>query len=631
MINRDQQSTRFLWMATAVLLLAALMRLFMLQGIPLGLARDEVRNAEIVSHILQGEHALFFRAGFGHEPLYHYFGVPFQVLLGENVLSIRLPSVFLGMLLIAAVLRWAKRDFGQTVAVLAGAGLAVGWMPIVFSRIGIRPIMDPLFLVAMAWFWWKRPFWAGVMLGLSFYTYTAARVNFMMPLCFAIYQLLYWLWQHREGSLWVRLQPALIILGTAVIIYLPLQWTLSADPTLQSRVQELGGPLTALRSGDLQPVFVATIQTLGIFSFTGPPRWTYTVEGLSLFNWLTAVFFYIGLFIAIWRIRLPQYALVLIWLAVGLIPSAITPEFPSIIRIIGSLPIIYLLPAIAIVAIGEKLPIKQKTELSSAIIGAFYILALTFFTVQNNFIQWPQNEVTRHKYQTMFYEIGSYSADHSRSAMVIVDDFYEPIEEQSLHLNFADTKEARWVQSSPAAAGALVLPQGERHLLFMPEFATIAPELLQVAGIADTPQYRNEIRPFFTVHQLPENLAIPNNETETTFDQKLTFLGHDLLLQESELELFTFWRVDAPLPSDLALFVHLLDAEGNMISQHDGLDAIVSTLQVHDVIVQRHLLPLTNPLPEDYQLRVGAYLRENGIRLTHDGELSDHILLGEAH
>ena len=81
----------FLWASLAVLLTAVFMRLYLLQGIPLGLARDEVRNTEIVSGIRQGEHALFFRAGFGHEPLYHYFGVPFQVLLGDNVLSVRLP------------------------------------------------------------------------------------------------------------------------------------------------------------------------------------------------------------------------------------------------------------------------------------------------------------------------------------------------------------------------------------------------------------------------------------------------------------------------------------------------------------------------------------------------------------
>ncbi|MCA9961730.1 MAG: hypothetical protein KC443_21975, partial [Anaerolineales bacterium] len=130
---------RFLGWATVVLLLAALLRLLVLQDVPPGLAQDEVLNADIVTFIRQGYHALFFREGYGHEPLYHYWSVPFQVLLGDNVLSVRLPAVCLGLLLVAATMRWAKREFGEETAVVAGFGLAVSWWPLIFSRIGLRP------------------------------------------------------------------------------------------------------------------------------------------------------------------------------------------------------------------------------------------------------------------------------------------------------------------------------------------------------------------------------------------------------------------------------------------------------------------------------------------------------------
>ncbi|HFE65683.1 MAG TPA: hypothetical protein ENJ93_00350, partial [Chloroflexi bacterium] len=75
---------------TAVLLIAAIFRIISLQDVPPGLSQDEVLNADIVSFIRQGQPALFFREGFGHEPLYHYWSVPFQALLGDNFLSIRL-------------------------------------------------------------------------------------------------------------------------------------------------------------------------------------------------------------------------------------------------------------------------------------------------------------------------------------------------------------------------------------------------------------------------------------------------------------------------------------------------------------------------------------------------------------
>ena len=55
-----------------ILLLAAAFRLVVLPDLPPGLAQDEVLDADIALFIRGGEHALFFRHGYGHEPLYHY-------------------------------------------------------------------------------------------------------------------------------------------------------------------------------------------------------------------------------------------------------------------------------------------------------------------------------------------------------------------------------------------------------------------------------------------------------------------------------------------------------------------------------------------------------------------------------
>ena len=172
---------RFLLWAGATLLLAAALRLIALQTVPPGLAQDEVLDADIALFIRGGQHALFFREGYGHEPLYHYFAAPFQVLLGDNMLAMRLPSVILGLLLVALTLAWARREFGSLAAVVAGLGLATGWWPILFSRIGIRPILEPVLLLLMAWFWPRRPWAAGLFLGLSLYSYTGARVVLLLP------------------------------------------------------------------------------------------------------------------------------------------------------------------------------------------------------------------------------------------------------------------------------------------------------------------------------------------------------------------------------------------------------------------------------------------------------------------
>ncbi|MEZ4590130.1 MAG: hypothetical protein R3D55_03165 [Chloroflexota bacterium] len=228
------------------------------------------------------------------------------------MLAARLPAVTLGLLLVALTLRWARREFGSGTAVLAGLGLAISWWPIVFSRVGIRPILEPVLLLLFAWFWPKRPYLAGLFLGLSLYSYTGARVVFAIPALLAVY---FFLTQRGKGAKWRKaVRGALIVLGVALVVALPLFLTLRADPTLQQRVDQLAGPLEALQAGDAGPILEGVVNTLGVFSFTGDPRWTYTLPERPLFDWGTAVFFYAGLLFALWRWRQPKFALVLIWL-----------------------------------------------------------------------------------------------------------------------------------------------------------------------------------------------------------------------------------------------------------------------------------------------------------------------------
>ncbi|HIP72725.1 MAG TPA: hypothetical protein EYH05_15180, partial [Anaerolineae bacterium] len=473
---------------TAVLLIAAIFRIINLQDVPPGLSQDEVLNADIVSFIRQGQHALFFREGFGHEPLYHYWSVPFQALLGDNFLSIRLPALFLGMLLAAATMRWARRDFGRVTAVTAGLLTAVSWWPVIFSRIGIRPIMEPLLLVGMAWFWQRKPVAAGLFLGLSLYTYTGARVVFLIPVLYGLVQLVA---APNKVARWRTVRHSAVILAVALLVYLPMQLTLWADPTLQQRVDQLAGPLDALRQGDWRPIMQSTLLTLGVFSFTGDPRWTYTWPGRPLFDWVTAVFFYASLIITLIRIRQPKYTLLLVWLAVTLLPGAITPQAPSIIRIIGAVPVVYVLVGLAVSVIGNRLSVIGKPHTAYRISMTVYGLLLTVSlitaarAIQYGFIRWPQAVETRlNHYQTTFLDMARYWQQNPAERLVIADPFFEPIDAASFRRNLGYENDARWAQAGPEVAGALVFPQsdGGYGRLYVPEYAPINPLLFKAAG-----------------------------------------------------------------------------------------------------------------------------------------------------
>ncbi|HEX6383214.1 MAG TPA: hypothetical protein VF177_00955 [Anaerolineae bacterium] len=632
----------FLWWATVVLLSAAVFRLVALHDVPPGLSQDEVLDADIAMFIRQGHHALFFREGYGHEPLYHYWSAPFQALFGDNVLSVRLPAVYLGLLLIAATMRWARRDFGGVAAAVAGAGLAISWWPIVFSRVGLRPILEPVLLVAAAWFWWHRPWLAGIFLGLSLYSYTGARVIFLIPVLFGLLQL--GLGRDRRGS--VHFRRAAVILAVTLLLYAPLYLTLRADPTLQQRVEQLAQPLAALQQGDVRPVLQMTVATLGVFSFTGDPRWTYTLPGRPIFDPFTSILFYGGLLLAITRLRQAPYTLILAWLGVTLLPSALTPQAPSTVRLVGAMPVVYLMPGLAAGWLWRRVDSRQlavdsrQLAISSRLFTAYcllltaYFLLNVFLTVRDGFIRWPAAVETRlNHYQTVLLDIGRHWQREPVERVVVAESFFEPIDADSFRRNLGLNPGARWVQTGAGRAGAIVFPHNDERngtgRLYVPEFAPPAPELLEVAGISQRPLYRSQKEPSFAVYPLPASPDLTLLAEPVTFEGIITLLAYQMLpRQEGQpLRLITYWRVEAPLPWDLTAFVHLLSADGAPVAQHDGLDAAPTTLQPGDTFIQRHVLPLPDTRSGSYRLQLGLYTFNDQRRLTHPGDPADRLIL----
>ena len=623
--------------AVIVLLLAAIMRLLALAEIPPGLAQDEVLNADVVTFIRHGYHALFFREGYGHEPLYHYWSVPFQILFGDNVLSIRLPAVYLGILLVASTMRWVKREFGSFPALISGLGLATSWWPIIFSRIGIRPIMEPLFLVIFAWFWPRRPWLAGLFLGLSVYTYTGARVVFLLPILLFFYWFFAVRWVDAPKVKWLFWTPAkpqvgaITVLAVSLLIFLPLAYTLWADPTLQQRVDQLEGPLSALMNGNFQPVLASALSTLGVFSFKGDPRWTYSLPGRPLFDPLTAVFFYGGLLLTIFRFRRPTYAFVLFWLLVGLIPSAITPQAPSTVRMVGAMPVVYLMPAIGISWLWQRVQQNQPTykqnlalKFAAGLIGIVFILNL-FLTVRDGFFRWPREPETREKYQTIMLDIAHDLEDGPSDGVVIADGFYRPITADSLKRDLGRDISARWVQTGGGEGGAIVLPDANNARIYVPEYVALDTDLMHIAGLGPEPIYRSSGEPSYAVYALGEKTKLPVVEKEITFGEKITLVGYDISVipNQQSIQLLTIWRVEDVLPADLASFVHWIDENGVIVSQHDGFDAAPETLQKGDLVIQRHILPIPEPFPDEASsLHIGFYSRGDGSRLLRgDGEI----------
>jgi hypothetical protein len=100
-----------------------------------------------------------------------------------------------------------------------------------------------------------------------------------------------------------------------------------------------------------------------------------------------------------------------------------------------------------------------------------------------------------------------------------------------------------------------------------------------------------------------------------------------------------YWEAVAPVPGSLSVFVHLRDAEGAMVAQHDGAPLLgaapTETWEVGWVVADPHPVPLPPALSEGYTLAVGMYRWPSLVRLpAFDAQGTrwpdDVILLEEA-
>ncbi len=580
----------------AVLLLATFMRVWRLFDIPPGLAQDEVLNADIAENILNGQHALFFREGFGHEPLFHYIGAIFQRLLGDNALAIRLPSVLIGVVTVALVIALAQRWFDEQVATWAGLAVAVSWWGVIFSRIGIRAQLEALLLCCTALFWQRRPILAGLFLALACYTYTPAAVMLGWPIIVLII------------STRVRKRAMLVGLA-AILISAPLYIYLALNPELLERGGQLSGSISALRDGNWQPLFDQSWQTLTYFFRNGDPRWTYNVPTVPLFDPVNFLLFLVGIGVMLWR-RTMRGLLLLTWFAVGVLPSMLTPDAPSSIRMIGALP-----PTFLLLGIGYDRTIRALTSRSAIIwvdqiFGLFGILALVASTAFNGFNVWANaDEVQTQKYQTTFAAIADEIKTSDRIG-VISEDYFEPIDADSIRRELGYDAQTRWVQ----AGRAMVLPEGEGADFYVRNSAEINPILTPYLSLQEEERSLD-----FTTYRLDGFITDDFAPIAATFGAAIRLEGVKAVRTSADqpITLITHWTILRTLPDDLRIFVHLFE-NVEPLTQFDGFDGAAETLHPNDHLLQLHQLPRID-LPDDFTIVIGVYQLNSLQRFTVDG------------
>ena len=159
------------------------------------------------------------------------------------------------------------------------------------------------------------------------------------------------------------------------------------------------------------------------------------------------------------------------------------------------------------------------------------------------------------------------------------------------------------------AATSLIWPAGQEGWLATAETAETAAPLLQPFWPATPSAQANG----YTLTQFAPP-ALPFSAAEAVpMGESLTFLGQMHLQTDDIYQIVTGWRVEQATTRPLKLFIHLLNADGQIISQWDGLDVAPHSWQAGDIFLQAHTLPLNEETA--VQLRLGAYDGETQTRL----------------
>ena len=649
-----------------IFLAAAFFRLYRLDAAPPGMPIDEIVDAGAVRAIAAGWRPVFIEQGWGREPLYHYIAALLLPLVGDPQMTIRLTSAFIGIALVAAVGAFTAQMASRPAGLLAAAFTAVTYWAVFASRYGVRNILLPLLSTLTAYLFframegrqwpsgdrdkgavtgWVNWALAGVLLGLTFYTYQSSRV---FPLVFVA--VCAWQWLFDRKRLQATWRGILVFFTIGLIVGTPLFAYLLTHPGAESGRAFMLEPLSALQHGDPGPLAASIWRTFLFFSFDAGD-WTYNVPGHPVFALITGVLFYLGIIACVIRWRDVRRFTLVAWFLLGLLPVMLTSG-PHYMRLIGVLAPGLALPAIGLVDAGDWVSRRTARErparLSTVIllvVGALALGQSAVVTWRDYFETWAVNPHVRAEHNSDLREIGRYLDQSADTTPVVIASLAAEDVEPDLFggmLLRADLDQ-RWFDASTA----LVLPGGTpaARYIFRPDTplrgalsgyfsgARLVHDQAWPDGVPSFKVYRLDV-----VSARESVLArVVDAFAPVRLMDRVELLDYSApmtVTPGSPLRLLTTWHVlRTATPGPSGVFAHLLDGEGRIVAQDDHLGFPRHSWRADDLFVQfsRLDIPATLP-PGRFTLQIGLYDKDTQARwpVTDSAgqALGDHIVLG---
>ena len=646
----------------AIVLIAIIFRFAQFNQVPPGLHYDEAIDAKLAQEIRAGSTPIYFEEGWGREPLYHYLVAFTLNFTPDPTTALRFTSALLGLIQLLAAYALFRSLFGVPTALIGAAWIAVLFWTVSTSRAGLRNITLTTLATLTAWAFWRvytaartktqaaatvrrLPFasWIlpGILLGLTVYTYQPSRV---VPLIFIGFAAYLWLFQRAEfRSSWRGFSSLLLI---AVAVAGPLIGFLVTHPNAETGRAFQTEPIRALLSGNVQPAVETAVATLKMFTVEGggDPQILYNLSGRPLFIGLGSLLFALGLIVSVARWKKPEYAFMLLWLIITLLPNMLTAPAPFFYRAIAAQTPVAWLPAIGSYWLSTRFhrpdaEHARRSTVSAFVAGLITLAALAqtaITTWQDYFEVWGHNDEVRFQYSAALTDIAhtlNATPDHSPVAVssFFIEDADPVIMSQTLTRHDVAV---RWFDARQAI---VVTADATTQRLAMPSFTPLDPTLQAefLSGVEPITWTKDFKLYVLNVSQFRQKIeAWTCQACPTTFDNTITLIGLQTTLADKVLTIQSAWRVARDgQPVSSAIFVHLLRADGQFAAGDDRLGVPPHTWQVGDEFVQMHRLSIADLAPGVYTLELGLYDRGNNRRWGAEDQsgraIGDRVLLGE--
>lgn len=625
------------WLIVAITFVAFFLRVWQLDAVPPGWSDDELSDVLVLTQkVVQGDYSVYYVDATGQEALYFVISSLFLKLLGYNAFGIRLLSAALGTMAVPLTYQVGRRFFSRQIGLLAAGLMAASFWALIYSRIGLRQVMLPVFVLSTVYFFWtglqtgrRRHFLAaGLWLGVGFYTYFASRG---VPLILIAASAYVWLADRQRWRQTWRGQALTLIV--ALTIAVPLVATLLSVEGADARVAEVAVPIVAARSGDFEPLRTHVVRTLSMFHADGDDEFLYNIPGRPVFGPVGAVAFWIGVLAALWsalrplrcttRARSADLAagFLLLWWLAGISPGFLSVPPASLGHTIVAQPATYLIAALPL-RVLSVLPGRQW--LLPALAVTLLATGLSR-DLPDYFVTWPERGNTRFLYHADIRDVAKFVQENPELRDFAISGLLAgPWAREALRIDLENTgnnqAQPRWYDPRRAVIVAL---RGQPAVAFAgyPRVETVYDESYRSrpARVSGGYELFDLSDPAPSPAAAPVHFRNGLSLTASSYDVASGVL-HLTWEVVRPLELPPQPLVSKPPPPGvndqprLAVFTHLLDDDGDILVGDDGLWVDAQTLQPGDVFRQQHYLPA----PIDATpaaLAVGLYDPHSGERL----------------